>query len=649
MTASRPIPTSPAAAIPVATLLFAALATAGFAQEAPSMPPGTVPSADSVAGALPDSATMAAWIDGWMEARLGTTHVAGATVSIVQGGRTVFAKGYGWANVEARRPVEADRTLFRIGSISKLFVWTSVMQLVEQGKLDLHEDVNHYLRTLRVPEAFGRPVTLADLMTHSAGFEDKVVGLFVDDTSAMRPMEDVLAEQMPARVRPPGEVSSYSNHGTALAMQVVQDVSGEPWIEYIERHILEPLGMTHTSFLQPLPEALAGDMSVGYKAGGTSAQPFELVPLGAVGACASTATDMARFMTAHLQLGRLGDVRILREETAREMQSVLFRDGPTVNPFLHGFADLSRYGVHMIGHGGDTFWFHSQLTLLPEHDVGVFVSMNTAGSGPGAFVADLVRHDFTDGADPPRRHPPSDFADRVDRFTGRFRSNRFVHTDYLKIAALDAINVSSSGDTALAVHFGDDRIWIESAPLTFRAATSDRVIAFREDDDGNVTHMFLGDTPYAAWERVPPSEDPVLHGVLGILAIAVFLLTAVALPVQTWFRWRHTFTPENPVPPGARLVGWLGAVVFLAFGVGLAVVLTDTNRLALGHVGAMNVLVWLPVAGAALGVLALVLALRAWTGRRGSTGARLAYTLLAILMLTFSWQLWVWNLLGPRI
>ncbi len=629
-----------------AAILSATLAPPALAQTVPAT--AAVEASDSTgAPALPDSAAMAAWIDGWMKARLGATHVAGATVSVVANGRTVFARGYGLADVDARRPVQADRTLFRIGSISKLFVWTSVMQLVEQGRLDLHEDVNHYLKNLRVPDAFDRPVTLADLMTHSAGFEDKVIGLFADDTAAMRPMEEVLAEQMPARVRPPGDVTSYSNHGTALAMQVVQDVSGEPWIEYIERHILEPLGMTHTTFRQPLPEGLADDMSVGYKAGGTKAQAFELVPLGAIGACSSTATDMARFMTAHLQLGRLGDARILQEATAREMQSVLFRNGPTVNPFLHGFADLSRYGEHMIGHGGDTFWFHSQLTLLPEHDVGVFISMNTAASGPGTFVADFVRHAFRSGMEPARLRPPADFATRADRFTGRFRSNRFVHTDFLKVAALQAVNVSNAGDTALAIHFGDDRLFIETAPLTFRAANSDRVIAFRGDDDGNITHMFLGDTPYAAWERVPLSEDPVLHGVLGALAIAVFLLAAFALPVQGWFRWRHAFTLQDALPFGARAVGWIGAVVYLAFAVGLGIVLTDTNQVALGHVGPMRALVWLPVLGALLGLLAVLLAARAWAARRGSTSARLAYTLLAVLLVTFGWQLWIWNLMGP--
>lgn len=612
-------------------------------------PPPQARSADTLsATAPPDSAALAAWIDGWMTARLDADHVAGATVSVVRDGRIVFAKGYGWADVDGRRPVEASRTLFRIGSISKLFVWTSVMQLVEEGRLDLRQDVNTYLKHIQVPAKYDRPVTLADLMTHSAGFEDRVIGLFTDDTDALKPMEQILQAQLPNRVRPPGDVTSYSNHGTALAMQVVQDVSGENWRDYIEHHIIEPLGMSHTTFRQPLPGAFAPDMSVGYSAGGTRAQDFELIPLAAVGACSSTATDMARFMMAHLQLGRLGDARILKEQTAREMQTELFRNAPGVDPFLHGFADLSRYGQHIIGHGGDTFWFHSQLSLLPDHDMGIFVSMNTAGSSPGAFVAAFIQRYFGE-EDVPVLHPPEDFASRVDRFTGRFRLDRFSHSDFTKLAALQTMKVKSSGDTALAVNLGDDKVWIEVSPLTFRAAHSDRVIAFRQDEDHDITHMFIGDEPYVSYERVPWSENPVLHTILGGMALVVFLLTFIAVPVMAWFRWRHGVSPEDPVPGIARVVAWLGTLVFLVFTSVMAFLTTDTHQIALGHLGGLQLVRWLPALGVALAGLTLVFTMITWVSGRGSRVARISYTVLAILMVTFIWQLSVWNLLALKV
>ncbi|MCA9738080.1 MAG: beta-lactamase family protein [Gemmatimonadetes bacterium] len=601
----------------------------------------TVPAADS----RPDSVRIATWLDAWLEARMDADDITGATVAVVRDGALLFAKGYGWADAEAHTPVVADRTLFRIGSISKLFVWTSVMQLVEQGRIELDADVNTYLDTVEVPAAFDRPITLADLMTHSAGFEDHVVGLFASDTAALRPSADILTEQMPQRVRPPGDVTSYSNHGTALAMQVVEDVSGMPWMQYIERNILQPLRMSHTTFRQPLPAALADDMSEGYASGGGEAEDFELVPLGAVGAASATATDMARFMIAHLQLGAYDGARILEEETAREMQRELFRNAPGVNPFLHGFADLSTHGLHMLGHGGDTFWFHSQLSLLPEHDLGIFVSYNTAGSGPQALVSDFVRWYF-DVEDAGRLTPPADFGERVGRFTGRFRANRFAHDDLTKVmAALGTMKVERSGDTALAIDLGDDKVWIETAPLTFRAAWSDRTLAFRENQDGRITHMFVGDVPYVSFERVPWSESPGVQLPILVFALVMMALTVVALPVTAFYRYRHGYEPADPVPGIGRFFGWMASALFLVFAVGLAV-LASGNAIPLGEVGGIRRLLWLPVGGVVFAGFTVVFAVIAWGGGRGTRAARIAFTLLALALVLHVWQLNVWNLLG---
>lgn len=597
--------------------------------------------------ALPDSASMAAWIDGWMKARLDADHVAGATVAIVREGRLWFARGYGYADLETKKPVDAETSLFRIGSISKLFVWTSVMQLVEQGLVDLDEDINTYLDTVEVPAAFDRPVTLADLMTHSAGFEDHVIGLFGKDSTDLRPAEELLSEEMPARVRPPGEVTSYSNHGTALAMQVVEDVSGEPWVTYIERHILGPLGMRHTTFRQPLPPGLADDASLGYEPGGREAQPFELVPLGAVGAAAATATDMARFMVAHLQLGELEGARILEEETSTEMQSELFRNAPGVDPFLHGFADLSRHGRYVIGHGGDTFWFHSQLSLLPEQNLGIFVSMNTPGSPPQAFVDAFLDRYFGE-EELGTLSPSADFASRVSRYVGTFRSNRFSHSDFTKVSALlGGLRVRSAGDSALAIKLGDDREWVETAPLTFRSVDSDRVLAFRENEDGVTTHLFLGDVPYVSWERVPRLENPTLHLVLGVFALLVFLFTVISQPVITWFRVRHKFVHEDPVPGIGRLLGWLAAALFLLYAL-LMLPLTalHMNDIAMGDLGVLPRLSLLPLAAVVLTGLTLVFVLITWVSGKGSRSAQIAFTVLGVALVLFTWQLNVWNLLG---
>ena len=212
-----------------------------------------------------DPAGVEAFVDGFMTAYLEENGAVGGVVSIVENGHIVLAKGYGEDDRARHREVEARRTLFRVGSVSKLFIWTAVMQLVERGKVDLDADVNRYLEGVEVPATFKEPVTLAHLMTHTAGFEDHVLGLFAHDATAVRPLRDLLADELPARVRAPGVVAAYSNHGAALAMLVVEQVSGMPWTEYVETQILGPLGMKRTTFRQPVPDALRDDVSIGYR------------------------------------------------------------------------------------------------------------------------------------------------------------------------------------------------------------------------------------------------------------------------------------------------------------------------------------------------------------------------------------------------
>ncbi|MDX1577656.1 MAG: serine hydrolase, partial [Gemmatimonadota bacterium] len=195
----------------------------------PAQEPGAVePRAETETAARPalsDVAELEAWLDGFMASHLEELPSAGAAVAIVLDGEPLLARGYGLADVEKEVPVDAS-TLFRIGSVSKLFTWTAVMQLVERGILDLETDINEYMGDVQVPDTYPEPVTLRHLLTHTAGFEDHVVGLFGSDEDDVRPLEEILREEMPARVRPPGEVASYSNHGTGMAAHIVERVTG---------------------------------------------------------------------------------------------------------------------------------------------------------------------------------------------------------------------------------------------------------------------------------------------------------------------------------------------------------------------------------------------------------------------------------------
>src|SRR6266496_2464755 len=252
---------------------------------------------------------VAAFLDGILPAQLQREDIAGATIAIVRDGKILFAKGYGYADVEKKRPVSPEETLFRPGSVSKLFTWTAVMQLFEQGRLDLDRDVNDYL-DFKIPEAFGKPITLKNLLTHTPGFEEQIKDLFSID-SAPPQLGQYLKTHIPRRIFPPGTIPAYSNYGASLAGYIVERVSGRPFNEYINENIFKPLGMTHSTFVQPLPATLAPYMSDGYQIASDGPKPFEMVVAFPAGSLSSTATDMAQFMMAHLQDGQLGSARIL--------------------------------------------------------------------------------------------------------------------------------------------------------------------------------------------------------------------------------------------------------------------------------------------------------------------------------------------------
>ncbi len=328
-----------------------------------------------------DAVEVGAFMDGMMAAQLKDKKVEGATVAVVRDGKLLFAKGYGWADLAKHVPVDPEKTLFRIGSVSKLFTWTALMQLVDEGKVDLHADVNKYL-DFKIPDTYpGHPITVWNLMTHTPGFEDRGFSLFSETSE---PRGRFLAEHIPARVRLPGTYSAYSNYGAALAGYIVERVSGQSWESYVRQHIFEPLGMQHAAMEQPLPKDIAGDMSVGYAKGGEEPQPKEfetLLPMAPAGSGSVSAEDMGRFMIAQLQNGEFEGRRILSDSIARLMHSRQFAHDPRLPAFDLGFYEQDSHGVHIIGHGGDTQWFHSDLSLFPDENLGVFVSYNTASGG----------------------------------------------------------------------------------------------------------------------------------------------------------------------------------------------------------------------------------------------------------------------------
>ncbi len=603
---------------------------------------------------LSDSVELEAFFDGMLETHLDVHRIAGATVSVVKDGEIFFMKGYGYADLENKMPVSPEETLFRIGSISKLFVWISVMQLVEQGKLDLDADVNDYLADFQIPAAFDKPITMKNLMTHTPGFEDYVLGLFAKDESSLAPLGEILKRELPARVRPAGDVGSYSNHGTGMAAYIVEQISGMAWDDYVEKNILEPLGLTRTTFRQPVPEALADGLSKGYTWGGGEfhEEGFEFVPLAPVGAASATAKDMATFMIANLQNGRLGETTILDSATSKQMHSPLFRHAPELNSMTHGFMDVSRNGHWIIGHGGDTFWFHSVLGFLPEYNVGLFLSYNSDGGG-GA-TQDVYRA-FIDRYFPPEEtpelSPDENAAKELQKFAGTYRGNRFPHKRLTKLAALfGTVDLAVSEDGELVMSGSEKTYWVQTKPLVFHERGGVRKIAFRENENGEITHLFLGEISIIAFEKVSGLDAPGFHNGLAVFAIILFSLTVIFWATAALVRRRQgaELDPQTSIPALARFLAWAASALLLIFIFGMAVVLSNPNDIVYGIPMSLKILLVFPILAAALSIGVLIYTVFIWMFGKGRVLGRVYYTILSFTLIAFIWQLHYWNLLGYR-
>jgi CubicO group peptidase (beta-lactamase class C family) len=592
-----------------------------------------------------------AFLDGVMPLQLEREDIAGAVIAVVKDGHLLFAKGYGYSDVAKRTPVSANATLFRPGSISKLFTWTSIMQLVEQKKLDLDRDVNEYI-DFKIPATYSQPITLRNIMTHTPGFEETIKNLFIANEKDLRPLGDYVKASLPERVFPPGTTPAYSNYATAVAGYIVQRISGEAYDDYVERHILQPLGMAHTTFRQPLPEALRPLMSNGYQVASKPPHPFETVQAWPAGSASTTAADMARFMIAHLQDGQYEGAQILQPETARTMHSAQFVAVPPLNSMCLGFYEETRNGQRIIGHGGDTGWFHSDLHLIPAANVGFFVSYNSAGKGQINARA-AVWEKFLDRYFPyqvPDAATPSTSVEDARLVSGSYLSSRRPETTILSfISTVGVPKISTNSDGTISTGdrdvSGQPKHFREIGPLVFREVNGQARVAFKKDASGG---MVMGmDYPFMVLQQAPWNETGVFNYVVIFGSLGVVILTVVLWPVGALVRW-HYARPLTPAHGGLRLLVRIVCLVDVAFAcswIGMLSALSDPGKLN----DSLDPLLRLVQIVGWLGVIGTVFAFfDAWLAVRETNRwwfSRLHAVAIALACVGFGWFLSHWHML----
>ncbi len=554
---------------------------------APPVAAGAVPAntgARLAAGQALPPAELETFVDGVVKDAMAREHIAGVTVSVVQNGQVVLKKGYGFASLNPRRAVDPDRSLFRVGSISKTFTWIAVMKEVEAGRIRLNQPINLYLpEKVQVrDQGYDQPVRVANLMDHSPGFEDRALGhLFEDRQDRVRPLGLYLRQERPKRVHPPGAISSYSNYGAALAGEAVTYTSGKPFERLIEDEIFMPLGMTHSTFREPrptkaglpapMPAALVADIAspMHWTSAGFEQRRYEYVgQIAPAGSASSTAGDMARYMVTLLNGGHLDGVTVFGPTTAQAFRTPLRRTPKGINGWAHGFMTYDLPGdFRGYGHGGDTIDFHSNLVTVPALNLGIFISTNSESGAAlaGRFPERVVQEFYAAPQVFPRSGSP-DLAAEPSAVTGYYVTSRRAYSglEGFVTSLVGGTRVSVSPQGQLITGTRDaTRSWTPEGPLSDRGFISTdgaQRIAF-SNEPGQARAFFVS-FGGALMERAPfwrePSTLAWLAGLTGAAALST--LGGIA------FRNRREFR-ENQMQGRASLVQNIQAVLWL---IGLA-------------------------------------------------------------------------------
>jgi CubicO group peptidase (beta-lactamase class C family)/uncharacterized membrane protein len=582
--------------------------------------------------------TLPALIDATVPKLLEQQHIAGTAVAVVHDGRVLLSRGYGRARLDPDVPVDAERTLFRVGSVTKVVTAVAALRLVDDGKADLQQDIRAYVPDM--PMRYG--TTLHQLLTHTAGFGERFAGAYTDAAHIV-PLAEHLRQTPPRQVMRPGRAYSYSNYNTALAGLVVEARGGVPFERYLDDRVFRPLNMTSSTVHQPPQPELARDVARGYRWTGDRHEPveFRYIYPSPAGALATTAGDMGRFMLALLGGGAANDARLLAPGSVTALLAGQFTPDPRIPASAYGFAHLMWHGHRLVYRGGTLGDQAGTLLLLPEDRLGIFVASNSL-PGLGDFLYAPVMTHLLGDADPPLpaltpTRPGT--RDRTTHLAGTYRDYHHTRDDLSRVRALmPMIQARLTVDDDGALRW-QGRRWLEVEPSVFRREDAHEYLVFREDDERQVTELHSAGGTY---ERIGWLEQTVFHGVLLGACVLAFLAYAGLQLVRAVRR--------GPLPAEGRTARRLAGFVAGANLLFLAALVPSLRDL--GAVTPlplpMLVVLALPLASVAATALLPGFAARAWMDGWWTRRERLGYSTFALLSVAFMAFLNYWKLLGVR-
>ncbi|MGH2447484.1 MAG: serine hydrolase domain-containing protein [Chloroflexota bacterium] len=619
-----------------------------------------------------------------MRRDLAAYRVPGSVFVLVQGDHRVLVRGYGDANI-ARRERATGSTEFRLGATSSVVTAAAALDLVEHHRLRLHVDVNRELRLFHLAPNYPRPVTLANLLTSTAGLDERHSGRRVLSPRLPQPLARFLGATLPPRVEPPGRVYDYSAFGFALAGYLVQQAARMPFARYTARRLFEPLHMDHSTFQQPLPSGVASRLATGYDSGSHGAPrpaPLEYFNLAPAAGMVSTGNDMADFLEGLLHHGVVRGHRVLPAGLVRSLEARHYSSYPRIAGFppmpavAYGFGRFQEDGTMLVEASGAVRGFSSLLAVMPRRHIGFFLAGNTANTN---FLFDVQRRllqRFFPDRRPARSHPLYR-SGNLSGLTGSYWTDDYSHTTLEKLDVLGSgLRVSAAGSGKLIARSpGKAPVRLRRvAPLLFEVDRGQTYWAFQTDSKGQVSGVVTGgNSGYlrAPWYGSESYQIPYLAVLLLIFlsAVAVWLVGPLAGAAGASAR-RKGSGQQNDGPVGkerpwsyGRPARWVGRIIgidgalILIFVVVTGIAMESAAGTASQHYSWLEysppiwlyVLLTVPIVTTILALVSAVGVVLAWPRVWWSLARRLHATLAVLAGLAFIPFLSFWNLLGYHL
>ena len=594
---------------------------------------------------------VAEFVDDFFATKLEEYHVPGAVFIFVKDGNVIYSNGYGYADLEKKKKPDPALTTYRVASNSKLLVATAVMQLYQQGKLDLDTDINSYLDVKLIPGKSYKPVTLRNLLTHTPGFDDINVRMSTLDKQKRLTLEEFIKNRVPDRVYQTGEVTSYSNYGYALAGYIVERVSGQSFSSYVENNIFKPLGMTSSSFVinNSLKDRLATPYV--YMDASYDVLPYDYIYPYPAATLVTTAKDMARFMIMHLDNGRYGSQRILDDKTASFMHRQQFTNHERLPGMTFGYIEDVVNGIRILTHGGWAAGFKTTQVLIPANNAGYFISANYEYPlGKQYKIYDDFKNSFFDhffkGFE--KIQKAEQFSTDINVFKGNYRNNRYDRDTIAKLGVLlNDVKVRVLDDTSLKIK---DKVYTRYGNTLFMEKDGNEKAGFRLEDRGRASFLFMASSPTSGYERLPWYETSGFHMILLAACIILFITS----PLFFYIFYSKNEYAENSLSrfyKGTYILSSANGILLVLFLAATGLVLLTTVQISLWWETPPLIpfLLVIPLISILCTLYMLYVSARMWKKREGGSIERSYFSVITLACVVFLLFLNYFNLVGYHV